>query len=111
MKYILQLSMSASTAFAAALHDGVEVIRAFDIALYGGPILDLQITDPRFPGQVFRGPGDEIYKKIIGLKLELFVDGVLIASNPVPRSSAQAPTSQSVCVSQIGFGGHRRRVL
>jgi hypothetical protein len=68
------LAQALSAALPGENSGGWEVLTAGEAAMKGLPIVDLQITDPRFPGQTFSGTAESVYKQMKELKPELFIN-------------------------------------
>lgn len=60
--------------------------RADEMHLEDLPIVDLQITDPRFGDRVFNGTVEAVYAQMKAEKPELFVDEKPFDMETLPRS-------------------------
>jgi hypothetical protein len=68
----------------------------------GLPIVDLEIIDPRFPGQTFTGTVESVYKEMQKLKPELFANDTAAMldydspeANITKRQSVSNPPSRA----------------
>lgn len=73
MKFIIPtLTILITAAVSLPESSGWQLRSAEDVNNEKLPIIDLVVTDPRFPGRTFNGSIEEVYKQMAALKPELF---------------------------------------
>ncbi|KAI9148389.1 hypothetical protein HJFPF1_12221 [Paramyrothecium foliicola] len=74
--FVSIVAVLATSALAAAVPENDEgwvLRRAEDVYLEGLRVVDLEVTDERFPGVTFKGTAESIYKQIEALQPDFFL--------------------------------------